>query len=344
MWLLIPLLVQLGAPAPEAASAFELRWHAPSECPDDAAVRGAVEHRLGRALAPPLGDGLSIELRAGPQADRRWRVALDVRSRDGHAHRELADATDCAAAVEAAALVIAIAIDPELAAAVPEPAPGPPAADATNPAAVAAGATATPAGAGTKPAPAAEATPAGRGGPTPTEATAAPRSRTRAAVGATAAASLGELRRVGVHGRAFVAVLRPRVRFELGGSYGAAPTWKKRDASVDMARWTVDARACPVIAALAWLELLPCLGVEAGQTLTRSEGLVGGARRDDAWAAGIAAPTLAFVPRRWLAVRLGVEMRVPFTRRDYTVLHAGRVHRTTPVTGALVAGLELRFP
>jgi hypothetical protein len=346
IWLPLALLgaARWEAPAAEPPSAppFELRWDAPRECPDATAVRGAVERRLGRAITGELGAGLVIDVRATKQDDGRWHVALGMHGEAGEAQRELADASDCTAAVEAAALVIAIAIDPELAGGVPEPETKP----GEEVAATGDERDATQSDASTSTSTPIAGTPiVSDDTPRPTT---RPRAWTRGAIGATAAVSIGDLPRVGGHGRAFAALLRPRFRVEIGGSYGGSPTRTvATQATMTLTRWTVDARGCAVIAPRPWVELLPCLGVEAGQTRATTTRLTQ-RQRKDAWGAMLVAPTVAFVPLRWLAIRLAVELRVPFQRREYTIANASdepqRVFLGAPVAGALVAGIEVRFP
>ena len=342
IWLPLALVgvARWQAPAAEAPSAapFELRWDAPSECPDATAVRSAVERRLGRAIAGELGAGLVIDVRAKQQDDGRWHVALGMHGEAGEAQRELSDASDCNAAVEAAALVIAIAIDPELASGVPDVPPEPETKpseevaaqnDATKPDA-SVPITGTPIVSDDTPRPATR-----------------PRAWTRGAIGATAAVSIGDMPVVGGHGRLFAALLRPRFRVELGGSFGGSPPRRLDGATLNLRRWTVDARGCGVVALRPWVELLPCAGLEVGQNRATTRRL-SEPGRNDAWIAFLAAPTVAFVPLRWLAIRIALELRVPVLPREYTIetptAEAARMFRTAPVAGALVAGIEVRFP
>lgn len=322
------------APEAPASAPFELHWTAPPSCPDETVLRAAVERRLGRTIATPLGDGLVIDGHAEAQSDGRWRVELAMHGVAGEARRELGDASDCAAAVEASALVIAIAIDPELVDAATEPPPvvPPRTPEPTTP----------PTTTRTEPARTAPAT--GVAPPPPVDTRTRTRRPTRGAIGATAAISFGDLPIPAGHGRLYATLLRPRVRVELGGAFGGAPTIRRDSATVKMWRWTVDARACPVVAARRWLEVLPCLGAEAGRTPVVTTNLVGGRPATHPWVALLAAPGLAFVPHRAVAIRLGLELRVPLTRHEYTVEPRGRVHQTAPVAGALVAGIEARFP
>ncbi|MBX7084487.1 MAG: hypothetical protein K1X88_35095 [Nannocystaceae bacterium] len=322
--------------APAAAEPLQLRWDAPAGCPDSATVRSAVEQQLGRAIAAPLGDGLTVTLRAAAGDDGRWRAELTVVSREGTATRELPDASDCAAAVEAAALVIAIAIDPQLGGLVPAPEPEPEPEPEPAP----------------EPAPLPDdptvATPTPRTDPGVAPAPARRPRRIDVALGVAPVLSLGDLPTVGGHGRVWLALALPRLLLEATGSFGGGVPIVRGGATVTMQAGGASVRACARLVPRPWLEVLPCGGVAAGVTLARTQGLRAGLSRDDAWAAFVLAPGLWLgqsprADRRVRAgARLGLELGVPVPRRDYTVSGA-RVFRVAAVTGALVAGLELRF-
>jgi hypothetical protein len=103
-------------------------------------------------------------------------------------------------------------------------------------------------------------------------------------------------------------------------------------------------RGCATLDPRPWLELTGCGGLEAGVTFARADGLTTSQPRRDAWVGVLLAPRVGFVVRGRLALFVGGDVVAPVFRRDYTVLGIGRVHRTAPVTGAVVAGVELRFP
>lgn len=328
-------------PAPEADE-FSLRWQAPQQCPREHEVRAAIEQQLGRAIEPPLGDGLRVELDAAAQDDGRWRIELRIAGPDGTARRELDDASDCAAAVQAAALVVAIAIDPQLVFAVPDPPQ--PVTTATEPATT----TATPAD-DDAPTTTTTTTTDDNDGDAAVPATPRTRGRTRAVLGLAPAISVGDLPAPGGHGRVWLGLAQPRWRVEVGGSVGGGPTRSSGAARIAFLRWTAQLRACPVFrpGAGARLELLACAGIDAGQTRVRVRSLPSTPSADrspDPWIAPVVAGALVWLPRPALGVRVGVELGVPAIRRSYQILGAPAVFATAPVFGAAFVGVEGRFP
>jgi hypothetical protein len=57
-----------------------------------------------------------------------------------------------------------------------------------------------------------------------------------------------------------------------------------------------------------------------------------------------AGTSLAFLPRPRIGLRVGLELGVPILRHDYAIGGLGRQFFVAPVTGALFAGVEGRFP
>lgn len=331
-----------------AAQGFELRSRAPSQCPSDAEVRASIEQQLGRGIASPLGDGLRVELDAAAQADGRWRVVLSIEGPEGTARRELGDASDCAAAVQAAALVIAIAIDPQLALAVPEPPP-----DADTEPAPTPEPTAGPAPRDDDLDPSPEVAPPGDGvradAARAADARPIPRPRTQAVIGVAPVLSIGDVPAPGGHGRVWLGVLQRRWRVEVGGSVGGGPTRSSGDARIGFLRWTAQLRGCPVFTprGATRLELLACAGLDAGQTRVRVRRLpssAGADRSPDPWIAPVLAAGLVWRPRPAVGLRVGLELAVPVIRRSYEVLGAAPVFATASVVGAAFVGVEGRFP
>lgn len=324
-------------PAPPDVSApFELLWSAPAQCPAHAEARAAIERHLGRAIADELGRGVRVAVAVERDGDDAWRTTIGFDGPRGRTSRELVVATDCARAVDAAALVIAIAIDPSLAL-VPEPPvepvpePPPPAPDdAQDP----------------PPPDDVPPEPAARGVIAPPPIDDAPRRNRsiRGAVGLVAGPTFGDLPRTGGLVRLHGAVLSRRWRVELGATFSGAPTLATDGVRVSMQRVVGDVRGCATLGPRPWLELTGCGGVEAGVTFARADGLTTGQPRRDAWVGFLLAPRVGFVVRPRLALFVGGDVVAPLVRRDYLVLGIGRVHQTAPVTGAVVAGLEVRIP
>ncbi|HTQ03300.1 MAG TPA: hypothetical protein VMI54_05565, partial [Polyangiaceae bacterium] len=108
-----------------------LSWSAPAECPDEAAMRAAIESRLGQALEARRDQRLRIEGTLTGDAAAGYTATLKVTSKRGTQKRVLSHA-DCVKLTDAASLVAALAIDPTLAVR----ASSPPAASASAPAPV----------------------------------------------------------------------------------------------------------------------------------------------------------------------------------------------------------------
>jgi hypothetical protein len=90
-----------------AAPNEELRWHAPSECPDAAAVRAMVDTRLGRALAPGV---VEVDARVESIGAEGYRLELAIAMAGIRQERTLV-AQDCELLARASALVIALGVD-----------------------------------------------------------------------------------------------------------------------------------------------------------------------------------------------------------------------------------------
>ncbi|HLT39454.1 MAG TPA: hypothetical protein VK034_24390 [Enhygromyxa sp.] len=100
----------LGPPIQRPSEGVPLRWTAPLECPDQAALRERVD-----ALAPGLLDSRDA---AGSQVEAEIRVEAEgyaatvvVRNDGGETRRELA-AGDCELLADATALILAVTLDP----------------------------------------------------------------------------------------------------------------------------------------------------------------------------------------------------------------------------------------
>lgn len=321
-----------------SATPFELHWSAPAECPSAGDVRAAIERHLAAPLVSPRGDGLRVDGSARSSTDGRWEVTLVVESAEGRSERKIGDATDCAAATETAALVIAIAIDPDVAlrdtpATIPtpvEPTPVEPTPVEPTPVAPTTGTT-----------------------PPPTVArpTPAPRLKLRAAIGGRFDVTGGAHPIVGLGGSVFVDLLiGARGRIGLGASVSGAPPARKSGATIEMLRWTIEVRGCPVFGVLRWLEIVPCAGVQAGQTRVDVTGLADAKSPRHPWVAPTALLAAVFVPRPRIGIWAGLHGLVPLYRHDYVIEDGGRVHRvhrvhrTFPVAGGALVGIEARLP
>ncbi|MBZ5710172.1 hypothetical protein [Nannocystis pusilla] len=337
-------LAQVPEPPP---AEVEVRWTAPPECPDRAALLRGIAERRGQPLVPGQA---RIDARI-TRAGSRYVLRLDLQTGARHERRELgADA--CAPLVDATALRIALAVDaateaaaeveePEAAPVEPSPASEPPEARDSEPSA-----------------PASEASPV----PVPPPLAPPPGSRAEAPVAAppdravSRAAAPGGLVRVhggpeygavpGLSGALGLALglLWPRLRVELQGTF-VAPR-RRELPQADLRAWLLAASVqfCARLGRGA-LEFPLCGGVEAGGV----RGVARGPAIDRAafgpWVGGVLSAGVAwrFHPRLALSAALqGVAaVRPSFQLRDPgpTVV----LFEPSPVSGRLLVGLELRI-
>jgi hypothetical protein len=332
------LAMQPAGPSDAAVpqDAFALRWDAPPECPREADVRAAIERHLAATLESPRGDGLRVDAVARVRDDGRWRVELVVEGGEGRSERVIGGTRDCAEAVETAALVVAIAIDPDVALRDPNAVVPAPTTTTTTPTTTTT-TTTTP-------------TPTTTTTTTPTStSTKRPRLQLRGAVGVRGEVGGGTMPSVAGGGTLFVDLLiGARGRVGVGASITGAPTLQlDGDASARFLRWTVEVRGCPVFAVRRWLEVVPCVGVQAGETRVDVRGLANERDPRHPWAAPLAQVAVVFVPIRAVGVWVGAYGLVPVTRQGYEVVNGDEtdvVHETAPVAGGALVGIEARFP
>ena len=327
---------QREAAAPHEAIRF--RWQAPANCPEEPAVRAAIEQRLGGPLAGRTAPRITIIVDVRQQPDHQYGVNVWTVDDDGLHQRQLTDA-DCQSIAEAAALVAAMAIDVRIqeqanedsdAARVArklrdvEEVSPPPASLAPPPSLV------EPAKPPSSPA---KTKAAGR------------RMKLRGAVRLEGGVIYGDLRVPGALVRVTPALLLPRWRIELQLSYG--PPRKLDLANSGHARLQLvggGVRACPLLRAKQ-VEFPLCLGIEAGAMLT------GDTRRGVTavpYAALQFAGGLAVEVHRRLALVFGLEGAV-LLKKPVVYDINGTAEPMDPVpVGRLavrgLAGIEFRFP
>lgn len=328
----LSLVAMRSQPAPPAASApFELLWSAPAQCPGAAAARASIERHLGKALGAELGHGMRVSVAVERGVDDAWRTTIGFDGPRGLTVRELVVATDCSRAVDAAALVVAIAIDPSLALA-PEPLPEPPEPPEPQGDPTVLG--------DVPPDPAAH----GVAAPPPVADLPPRRPRSiRGAIGIVAGPTFGGLPRTGGLARLHGAVLSRRWRVELGAAFASAPVLATGGARLSVQRVVGDVRGCAVLGPRPWLELHGCGGVEVGASLARADGLTTSSPRRDLSLGFLLAPRVLFVVAPRVALSVGGDVVAPVFRREYTVAGIGTLHKTTVVTGAVLAGIEVRL-
>ncbi|MCY1061209.1 hypothetical protein [Nannocystis sp. SCPEA4] len=353
----------VAAPSPPPARGVELRWDAPSTCPDEAALRRQVEDILGAPLDAPRPRPLSIVAVIRDDAGTRSLRIFTVTA-EGLRERALRYDRDCALLTRAAAVLIAITIDPtsigrvdpEVLAFLDRP-PDPAAATAPEP--VTASTTAPEAPlepAAVEPPPVAPVAdppssppppePPGTVEAPPEPAQMRPRWRPRGAARVTGGLGFGDLPAAGGGLGGAAALVFRHLRLEL-----TAELWPLRqariagtDSGADFMLWTVGPRVCGVVHPHRLVELPLCAGVEAGRVRVANVRLENGRDNRIRWFAVVLAPSLAVVPLRRLAVWFSPELIVPTTRPTFVVEDRGPLHRPGPVALRFMLGVELRFP
>jgi len=108
--------------------------------------------------------------------------------------------------------------------------------------------------------------------------------------------------------------------------------------------WTLGLRGGYIVRAGRRFEVPLLLGLEAGQIHVRGVQLANANNTRTPWVAVALSPTLAFVPRPFLAVVVGVDVLVPITRPRFLVDNDAEIFRPQPVGLRTSLGLEFRFP
>lgn len=250
---------QREASAPHESIRF--RWQAPANCPEEPAVRAAIEQRLGGPLADRSAPRITIIVDVRQQPDHQYGVRVWTVDDDGLHQRQLTDA-DCQSIAEAAALVAAMAIDVRIQEQANEDSDAarvarklrdveevslPPPSLASPPSLV------EPA----KP----------PSSPAETKAP-GPRMKLRGAVRLEGGVIYGDLRVPGALVRLTPALMLPRWRVELQLSYGPPRKLDLANSEHAKLQFVVGGvRACPLLRAKQF-EFPLCLGIEAGAMLS----------------------------------------------------------------------------
>lgn len=314
-------------------SPVDITWRG-EDCPVDRFHASLAAYLTGTREPRPLRVVCAVRRAAA----RRWTADLELTSDSGHSRRRLHGAS-CSAVAEAAAFVTAVAVDPGVLSrdpgAVAEPAAALPA-DAPPPAIV------------PEPQPPPDTPPVVVPPPTVTPPTAhapARRAGPRGFVRVTGGLEAFGLPRVGPQVGLAAGLLGRAWRFELAGSY-RAPTTEFSDvvptAGARLRLWAVAVRGCGVVRP-AILEVPLCAGIEAGQVIGEGVGYDGGRTARLPWAAAVFGPALAWAPRRWFAVSLGVDLGIPLVGGTFDSEGLGQLYKILPVSLRAALGLEARF-
>ena len=261
------------ASAQEAAPRVALRWNAPDECPDDAALLAAVQGFLGEPLSAANEQHLSVTLSVTGAAGA-FAAKMRFKSKSGVEERFL-EHPECSKLMEACALLAALAINPERVKARQAQAQ-----ERVEPA--------QPAPAPAEPSPNREPAPVVHGEePRQDEPSSAAAPTPRARVGAAVRAGLDL---VGFASAGTLPTVAPgawspaRVSagpFQAGrrrvatGFRAPRPCPESENGSIELGLWTLGARACALPRLGDW-SLHGCLGADVGDMTGTGQGLENG--------------------------------------------------------------------
>jgi hypothetical protein len=324
-----------------------VRWEAPPECPDGAAVVAEISRRLGRPLAP---EEARMQARVGREG-RGFVLRLELAAGQRSESRELRDPS-CRALADAAALLVVAAVAPqrpivpdapgEVAAAEPiaESVPAEPVSEPASEPVVAAPIIG-------EPAPLPEP-------PVPGEVTPDPKRMSRRigwfvrlhGGGAVGQAAPGVTGAAGLAG----GVLWPRVRLELHGTAIVPRRFSRTvegvPVDVEAALYVAGVTACGRLGTRA-IEVPLCAGVEVGAARGVARGLPGGGRPAVVpWFAVALGPALSWhAGRRW-GLWAAVQVLLAPVRPRFEAGEgegADILFKPPVASGRLLAGVEFRF-
>ncbi|MCB9752026.1 MAG: hypothetical protein H6713_18795 [Myxococcales bacterium] len=361
---LAPVTARAQPEADASAAGLTIEWRAPAACPERAALRRRVGE-LVRAGAEVRDADARVDVE---KTDDGFAATLRVRTVDGETTRALTG-RDCAALVDAVAVIIAYAVDP-VRSDVETPVVDVPPPDRALPDAPPSS-TPDEAVAPTPEEPAPAPTPArvernvsrdstARGGASSVETDggddarpddARPDGPPVAIVQLGAGLGGGPLPSVGARVAGRVGARIRRARLEVTGEY-----WLTRPGVAELdarargrfSLWTVGARGGYTLATRR-LELPLVVGVEAGVLRGAGEELVVSRTSQQAWVAVTAAAGLSWEFVRGFGLWLEVGGALPLRRPGFAVqsdVAADEllvVHRAAALAGVVTAGVELRF-
>lgn len=311
-----------------AGSSVEIAWSAPASCPDEAWVEARVERFLDRPLLDAAVEPVSAEVEVSV-ADGELVADVALTTGDRAQRRVLRDGS-CDVLAAAAAFMIAVAIDPE--AALGDADEG---REATDPAAASEFESVEDPPSAVTEAP---------------DTDEDPRDQTdrgqavRGALGLRAAGAGGLLPGFSPAVGVTAAVLIGRARVEAHGDWTFERTVELgMGRSASFRGWSAGAAACFVPASDP-VEFPLCAGLSAGAMRGGSRGVADPGQATIPWVAGRVGPSLAYVPSRFAAIRLGLDALVPLRRPQFTIENLGVVHEVWPVVVLGYLGVEVRFP
>jgi hypothetical protein len=142
-----------------------------------------------------------------------------------------------------------------------------------------------------------------------------------------------------------VGLFRGAWRLELTGTYAARALAYPEPAAIG-ARMLVAAGAVRGCGVPRWrrLEFPVCAGLELGLVRAVARGVAEPRPAGDLWIAAQLSPGLAWVPTRFLALTLALDVLVALRRPGFHVAGLGELARAEPVGLRPMVGLEARFP
>jgi hypothetical protein len=332
--LALSLVLTLGPPIQRPTEGVPLRWQAPLECPDQAALRERVDALVAGLLDRPDAAKSRVEIEVRPGVEG-YEATVIVRNGDGETRRDFA-AEDCETVTDAAALILAVALDP-VGASMGLPVEAP-----------------------VEPTPPSE--------PRASEPEVAPELPVRTEPEQPAIVDLSDLpvederpRNLGVGVRVLggggygptntgygtiggtLALIGPRWRAELGGLW-AIPRVIRPAAGFggSFDGWAVLGRGC-FAPKIRRLELPTCGGVELGSVRGRGlDELPIAGQASFLWVALAAAQGLWFSPIERVGIGVELGVAVPLNRGTFTIENT-EVQRMAAVTVRGLAGIELKW-
>jgi hypothetical protein len=305
-----------------------IAWHAPAECPDDAAVERRIAELLG--ATPTASERASADV-AGDVTGYDVELVTDI---DGARQRRALHADDCAVLADAVAVVVAVALDPVAVAVVEREQDAVPVPDPTL------GTSATAADARVVPPASAPVQPTDI----------APRVRARArepwGFGSRVAGGYGVGTAPGGTGLVGVAMFaqRGRAQLEVEGRFWAPRRIEDGDSGGVVLLGTASVAGCLQLGG-AIVTAPVCVGLEAGALRARGFGLPAARTVNFPWLAPLARAALAVRVharvRLWLALEGAVLALRPQLQRGFS--DPDTLWQAPPVSARVMMGVEARW-
>jgi hypothetical protein len=297
---------------------IELRWSAPSGCPDEASVRGAIERFASHPVASPSGQRVQVAVDVASSSVGAWTVRIAITNPgDTVARERRIEGATCAEVTDAAALAIAMAI------VAPRPSPSPAAeVPASQPP---------------------------RAPEPPRDAPKAPtvrRPEQRGGVRVLAGADFASLPAPTFGAEIAGSWLFGANRLEAFGSAWLpvqASSTMLATAGAHLSLFAGGARYCRMFLERA-LDVGACGGLEAGAIRGMSYGVTRPAPGVGGWVAPSVGLLGQWAFSRPFSLELRLDGLVPVLRESFQIGAVGEIYRPPPVSGRALLGVEAHFP